>query len=243
MSIDLSNLKYAADAGEKDAGLFLGLAFFYGFILEKDHSKAFQWLICSADNGSMLAQYHLSDMYKSGRGIQKNYSKAFHYAKLAADQGFSPAIIMLAEYYEEGIGINKNHEKSNEILFKMVQTGNAQAALNLGIKFQNNDNAVSIEESIKWFTLADEIDGSATTAFLLATAYQKTNNNKKALDNFIKACDLGHSGACAVLAVVYSKGLLDVEINQLEAKKYSDLSKKANQFESLSNTLTRKAEP
>ncbi|KAI8984482.1 hypothetical protein BDF20DRAFT_860235 [Mycotypha africana] len=125
----------AAEGGNHYLAQFrLGMHFLYGGLgLQKDLSKAFQYLKTSARAGYHDAQYLLGMMYRQGNipelsepcsPSSKNTNRharklrhekeAFRWIRRAATQGMHTAITQIAHCYEEGIGTAVNHALATE---------------------------------------------------------------------------------------------------------------------------------
>ncbi len=72
----------AADAGSKEADLYLAYIYYYGRGTEKDLKKAFELFSRAAKNGSIEAEYHLADMYRKGEYVWADDDK---YVELIED--------------------------------------------------------------------------------------------------------------------------------------------------------------
>ncbi len=78
----------------------------------KDPASAHQAFMCfqyAAQEGHILAQYHLGVCYFFGCGVAQNYNDAFLWYKKAVDQGYIPAITNIQEIL---ISIEKNSYKT-----------------------------------------------------------------------------------------------------------------------------------
>ena len=71
-------LKYyemAADHNYHPANLGLGYIWYYGRVGEPDYKKAFECYKKAGEQGSIVAEYKLADMYKNGYYVEKDYRR------------------------------------------------------------------------------------------------------------------------------------------------------------------------
>ena len=66
-----------------DATYCVGYMYLYGYFLEKNYQKAFEYLICSAMSGDAEAHDLLGDIYKDGLGLPIDNSLAFAFYNIA----------------------------------------------------------------------------------------------------------------------------------------------------------------
>jgi TPR repeat protein len=94
----------AAEQGDPEAQVQLGLLYEQGQGVEKNLDEASRWFELAAEQGYAPAQANLGDLYEFGDGIRSNKAAA-HYYRLAAKQGYLDAQLDLARLYEQGKGL------------------------------------------------------------------------------------------------------------------------------------------
>ena len=94
-------LKSAADSNIT-AKFLLGYAYYKGFVVEKNDSKAFQLIKEATTKEYDEAEYFLGYMYLKGYGVTKNYGNAVKYFTRAANQGNVDAMITLGNILAQG---------------------------------------------------------------------------------------------------------------------------------------------
>ncbi len=89
----------------------------------------------------------------------KEYGKALMLLKPLADAGVAEAIGMLGLAYKTGAGVEPDGIKAVELLQKAVEMGDAVAAHNLGLLYQNGMADVEKDDDVSqsYFQLADEM--------------------------------------------------------------------------------------
>lgn len=119
--------RMAAEKGDVNAQIQ------YGYILETEDfnmKEALKWYQKSADQGNMIAQYNLGQMYRSGNGVEVDYEKALKYYKKAADQGYADAMNCLGFMYEKGLGVNSNINTAYQWYQAAADAGNVYGTNN-----------------------------------------------------------------------------------------------------------------
>lgn len=114
-------IKLLNDAAKSNAQAMylLGALYEAGKGVDKDMTKAVDYITKSADNGYGLAECALADMYFEGRGVDQSYEKAVEWYRKAAEQGqlTENAAKRYASCYENGWGgLKVNKDKAEEIL-------------------------------------------------------------------------------------------------------------------------------
>lgn len=97
----------AAELGNAEAQLRVGLCYDCSWGVAKDYYEAFKWYKKSADQGNAEAIYEVGEAYMYGRGVQEDYKMAEKYFLSAAYKGYGDAYFklgLLYKYYLE----NKN---------------------------------------------------------------------------------------------------------------------------------------
>jgi len=70
-----------------------------------DYAKAKTIFTQLAEQGDVMSQRHLAEMYDKGRGVKKDYSKAIYWYRKAADQKDSKSQYHLGIKYMVGSGV------------------------------------------------------------------------------------------------------------------------------------------
>lgn len=81
----------AAEAGNDEAMLVLGMMYDHGDGVRTDHAEAVKWYRRAAERNNKIAQHNLGVMYSLGRGLPKDYMEAKYWYRQSAEQNFSDA--------------------------------------------------------------------------------------------------------------------------------------------------------
>ena len=157
--------RQAAEQGYLPAQSGLGGRYLNGRGVARDESEAFRWyrmaaeqgdeevlafMHLNAEQGSMMAQVILAEMYTEGRGVTQDAVVAVRWYRWAAEQGSPQAVS----------GIRR-----------MAEQGNAEAQLGLGVAYiVGRGVAQDASEAVRWYRLAAE-QGNAEAQLGLGVAY------------------------------------------------------------------------
>ena len=94
-------LRKAAEQGNDCAQFCLGVAYYLGDNVPKDHVKAVEWYLKAAEQGNADASYSLYVAYASGDGVQEDDTAASAWLLRAAEQGNVDAQSFLAQCEDE----------------------------------------------------------------------------------------------------------------------------------------------
>ncbi len=198
--------------------LFLGVAYF----LLGDKSRGMDCIAVNLDfgyeskvSGMLFAQmekgaldskeaqeeaYQLGEKYFWGTGVAKDYKEAVYYYLLAANAGHAKAQLSLGACYRYGYGVNKDLQKAREWLSKAAAQGHQNARDVL------DDMNRELEQTSAPKTLTPQ---DAEEAFQLGYKYYRIGgleNDKKAVEYFLKAANAGHAEAQYRLGLCYRYG-------------------------------------
>ena len=102
---DTKTIRKAAEQGEVNAQLKLGVMYYNGEGVPKNLQEAAKWFHKAAEQGDAEAQYSLGMMYNYGEGVPTNLQEAVKWYRKAAEQGDELAQYSLGIMYYEGLGV------------------------------------------------------------------------------------------------------------------------------------------
>src|SRR2546426_11979884 len=110
--IQRRNLRRAADYGDDEAALQLGMLYELGRGFPQSCSNAAKWVTKAAENGNAAAEYNLGLRYRDGDGVDANIQQAENWLRKAAAHKTSIAGSVLAELPSQRPGAvrRKNHK-------------------------------------------------------------------------------------------------------------------------------------
>jgi len=145
----------AAFKGQADSQYNLAIMLYEGKGIARDKGEAIYWLLQSAEQGDVSAQYNLGVLYSTDKTLpdetpkmdhgvlyfevnprgKSNMQKAFDWYKKAAEQGHESSQLNLGVMYNQGRGVKRDYVEAAHWYEKAAAQGNAKAQLNLGILY------------------------------------------------------------------------------------------------------------
>ncbi|GKX60220.1 tetratricopeptide repeat protein [Leminorella grimontii] len=101
-----------AKQGNAQAQFDFALKYFDGKEVEKDPSRAAEWMGKAAQQGLAEAQAYLGYWYQKGIAVQADKKKAVEWLRKAAEQGYVPAQAELGMCYWNGMGVAKDYQQA-----------------------------------------------------------------------------------------------------------------------------------
>lgn len=209
----------AAKLGDKEAQRDLGTLYYDGIGVERDDSKAFEWMKKSAEgeDGDPQAQSFLGAFYAEETGVEKNTEEALKWFKKAAELGEPNAQINLGKMYMNGT-LNgtpkeKNPEKALFWIKKAVSQANSDAQAILGSWYYEGTGVKKdYDEAFKLFKKAAE-QGNAEARLYLGIMFINGEGTKINVEEgcrlVIEAAEQGNAEAQFFLAQWYYDGTIE----------------------------------
>lgn len=104
--------KEAAELGCNSAYYMLGVFYFYGDVIDKNHKEALKWFMKANASGDRLEK--MGDIYYLDEGVPQDYTKAFTYYYRALEYKLPSIYYKLGICYEYGQGCDINYDKARE---------------------------------------------------------------------------------------------------------------------------------
>ncbi|MBN69894.1 MAG: hypothetical protein CME32_11530 [Gimesia sp.] len=143
----------AAEQGDAGAQYKIGLVYYLGEGVGKDHAQALEWFLKSAKQGDIKSQHYLGRMYYLGQGSKKDYSQAFEWFRKAAEQGNPRAQYSLSIMYEQGQGVERSNYQAFVWLYKAAEQGDPEAQFYLGLKYLKRGD---LDQASRWMDEAHD---------------------------------------------------------------------------------------
>jgi len=164
-------LRLAAQKGQVDAQIEMGIRFREGKGVEKDDAKAFKYEIVSAEKGHHLAFQSLGLRYVHGNGTERDEKKGVEFMRWAAEKGNSVAMYNLGLMYHDGRCVEQDLKKAVEWYRLGAQGGNTVARTNLGVLYlQGRGVAQDRKQAMEHFQIAAD-GGYVDALFNIGSAY------------------------------------------------------------------------
>lgn len=218
--------RMAADHGDVNACVQIGVHYADGYGVEKDMTQAYRWLrvaaICAKPDDLKPMQC-LADFYAEEEGWEQGDTNLVKWCQNAAEQGNSFAQRLLGVYYAIGKGVEQDDAEAVKWYLKAAEQGDLFAqwhmafCYNKGIGVEKNDT-----EKAKWYLKGAEQGDSLAQegiAYCYAEGCGVEKNEAEAAKWYLKAAEQGDSYAQRVLTYYYAEGS-GVEKNEAEALKW-----------------------
>src|ERR1039457_3954197 len=206
----ITKIREGAEAGNADAQLQLGFAYYKGTGVAQDDAEAARWFRKAADAGDATAQFSLGLAYNSGRGVSKDFVEAMRWYRKAADAGNVSAQLLLGVNYQVGGAVTQDYGEATRWYRKAADAGNADAQRFLGdAYFKGLGVKQDYAEGARWFRRAAEA-GHRAAQCALGVAYRNgegvTQDYGEAVRWLRKAADAGETEAAFYLGWAYEEG-------------------------------------
>lgn len=182
-----------AQRGDPEQMFNLGMIYLEGFgtgsgTIQKDITKARQWLEQSANSGYPKALFNLGVMYYQGTdGVRQNLATARKWFTEAAKQNDQLGHFNLGVMWYRGEGGPKSFEKARQSFEAASVLGYAEGAYNIGVMYAKGEGVKrDTLEAIAWFKVA-EAQGSLKAGQIAKDLQDKLSpeDRKKASDRTV----------------------------------------------------------
>jgi|tagenome__1003787_1003787.scaffolds.fasta_scaffold20985753_5 TPR repeat protein len=218
----------AAEAGNPEAMVFLGLAYLRGQGTTPNPDSAFRWLHDAAVKRDPRGMTELGWLYENGLGVRRSIYLAEHWYLAAANQnGWAEAMRKLASLYRD----KGNYEGAFRLYRDAVLAGSLDARVDAGWMYETGKGRASpdVEEALCLYRTAAEA-GSASGMLAMGRAYQDgvgvTRDLAKAKEWYRKAADAGSAEAMNAMGRLYQNGW-GVTRDRMEAIRWYRMAKDA----------------
>lgn len=123
----IDTLRAAAEAGDMEAQLRLGVMCDHGEGMPEDDIQAMRWYQMAAEQGSPAAQVNLGVLYDRGDTIPEDNATAVRWFNKAAEQGYVLAYFALGVMYGTGEGVPEDFQMAY-VFFNMAAAGGNEKA-------------------------------------------------------------------------------------------------------------------
>jgi TPR repeat protein len=163
--LSATSLYEAAEKGDAEAQVNLGMMYSAGLGVEKDEAAAFRWIQKAADQGHGEAQFILGLMFNEGIGTAKDESEAVTWYRKAADHGERRAQYQLARAYALGRGVAEDLHEAAQWYRRAAEQGLVHAQVSLALLYETGTGVEKdASEALRWYLKAAE-QGDAAAQF------------------------------------------------------------------------------
>jgi TPR repeat protein len=168
-SKEFSQARAAADGGNADAQVKVGILYLTGVGTPKDRERAATWFGRAAEQGQLEGQCILAALNAANTAwhVASENSHAVDTCRKAADQGYADAQVILAVHYAMGRGVPKDPAEAEIWWRKAADLGRADAEVHVAGRYQIGDGVPKdAGQSANWYLKAAEQGNPAAVAQL-----------------------------------------------------------------------------
>mmetsp|Transcript_87580 Transcript_87580/g.249068 ORF Transcript_87580/g.249068 Transcript_87580/m.249068 type:complete len:225 (+) Transcript_87580:869-1543(+) len=113
----------------------------------------------AAQQGHMLAQLWLAELYESGHGLAVDLTQGFRWMHAAAVQGHADAQYEVGLAFEHGRGTNQSYAKAFEFYHRASLQGNPLATYSVGLLYESGCGVdADPAKAIEWYAISASQD-------------------------------------------------------------------------------------
>ena len=200
----------AYEEGDAQAQFNLGIKYYNGQGVKKDHAEAVSWYRKAAEQGHAQAQSNLGYLFDNGEGVEQSDVEAARWYRKAADQGYADAQFNLGLMFRNGQGVKQSDSEAARWYRKAAKQGCSHAQLNLGLMIKNGQGVKQNHtEAANWYRKAAEQE-HAKAQCNLGVTYDKGKGVKQsdveAARWYRKAAEQGNVKAQLNLGLMFKNG-------------------------------------
>ncbi|NEX45865.1 tetratricopeptide repeat protein [Pseudotabrizicola algicola] len=150
---EIAELQALADAGYPRAAFLAGETYRLGIGTLPDHARAISYFERALEAGERGAAERLAMIYKDAGSDSHDPAKSVEYYQIAAADGSRSARLALADAYAAGFGTEVDAAEADALYARLMDEGDARAAVRLGTLRLSLDNTAGAAEA--WRFAAD----------------------------------------------------------------------------------------
>ena len=149
--------RHAAQQGDVDARMRLGLMFHEGDGVSRDPAQAAHWFRLAASEELPAGQAALGYLHEQGTGVEQDFAQALSWYRAAAERNHAWAQYRLGLMYRDGRGVPRDNEKAVDLLRAAAVQGDIGGLFHLGEMYENGwGTARNPAAAAEWYRKAAE---------------------------------------------------------------------------------------
>jgi TPR repeat protein len=202
--------RYAAQHGDLDARMRLGLMFHEGDGVMRDPAQAAHWFRLAASEELPAGQAALGYLHEQGVGVEQNFAQALVWYRAAAERNHAWAQYRLGLMYRDGRGVPRDAETAVTLFRAAAEQGDVGGLYQLGEMYENGwGTARDPAEAADWYRRAAERNHDRAE-YSLAVMYRDgrgvPHDAEKAARWFERSALTGYAPAQYSLGLAYEIG-------------------------------------
>lgn len=202
--------RFAAQQGDLDARMRLGLMFHEGDGVTRDPEQAAHWFQLAASADLPAGQAALAFLHEQGTGVEQDFAQALTLYRAAAGRKHAWAQYRLGLMYRDGRGVPRDREKAIELFKAAADQGDVGGLFHLGEMYENGwGTERDPGEAADWYRKAAERNHDRAE-YSLAVLYRDgrgvPRDSEKAAYWFERSALAGYAPAQYSLGLAYEVG-------------------------------------
>jgi len=202
--------RHAAQQGDLDARMRLGLMFHEGDGVSRDPEQAAHWFRLAASEKLPAGEAALGYLHEQGMGVEQNFAKALTWYREAAGKNHAWAQYRLGMMYRDGRGVPRDNEKAVELLRAAAIQGDVGGLFHLGEMYENGwGTAQDPAAASEWYRKAAELNHDRAE-YNLAVMYRDGRGVRRDLKSaaqwFERSALTGYAPAQYAVGLAYEIG-------------------------------------
>lgn len=218
-----------AEAGNFFWQRTVGLCYRYGYSVDKDEKKAFEYYMMAANQGYVDALDKVGVAYDDGIGVDPDFDKALDYLTRAAEAGDIYSYVNLGDLYSFTDSAHEDQAKAFDYYMKGVDGGEEHAYWHIGRMYLYGvGRDIDYKQAMEWFKKAADLGSSFgfnSLGYMYDAGLGVEEDDDVAFDYYKKAAKLDNYRARFSVANYYDIGKGSVRRNWRTAfRMFQDLA-------------------
>jgi TPR repeat protein len=202
--------RHAAQQGDLDARMRLGLMFHEGDGVARDPAQAAHWFRLAATEKLPAGEAALGYLHEQGMGVEQNFGQALTWYREAAGKNHAWAQYRLGMMYRDGRGVPRDNEKAVALLRAAADQGDVSGLFHLGEMYENGwGTAQDPATASEWYRKAAE-QNHDRAEYNLAVMYRDgrgvARDAARAGEWFERSARTGYAPAQYAIGLAYEVG-------------------------------------
>lgn len=202
--------RHAAQRGDLDARMRLGLMFHEGDGVSRDPEQAAHWFRLAASERLPAGEAAMGYLHEQGVGVEQDFTKALTWYRKAVTKKHAWAQYRLGMMYRDGRGVPRDSEKAVDLLMAAAKQGDVAGLFHLGEMYENGWGiAQDPVMASRWYRRAAE-QNHDRAEYNLAVMYRDgrgvPRNLPRAAQWFERSARTGFAPAQYAMGLAYEVG-------------------------------------
>ena len=181
----------------------LGDVYLYGYDMQSDSIKAFEWYMKAALLQDSYAQFKVGYCYEYGNGVKRDTIEAMTWYMKAANQNDLKSIRAIAYNYEKGMCIKKDETEAFKWYMKTAELDDSRGMYDVGRCYYDGIGVEQDKDKAYYWYLKSAQKGYDEAQNALGDIYDEKQNYKEAFKWYQKAAGQNNKNALCSMGYYY----------------------------------------